>query len=319
MSPPVISIIVVSYNARDVLTSCLASIERGGDGLDIQTIVIDNASTDGSVEMIRREAPWATVVENAGNVGFAAANNQGIREATGRWLLLLNPDTELAASTLSETLRFAESRPEAGVIGCRCLNPDGSQQSTLFRATTLLDLVVNTVVPNRLMRRSRILGRSRYAGMDLDEVQEVDIVAGCFMFIRREALEQVGGMDDGFFMYGEEAEWCHRFRKAGWKVVYYPGASILHYGGISAAQHPVRMGIEMARSHLLLMQRTRGRAAAYLANLLMLLRDTPRAMLWLLLRSLPVRRLAGASAVLKPSADRWPLHARGLFRVDWAP
>jgi GT2 family glycosyltransferase len=282
-------------------------------------MLIDNASTDGSADAVRGTFPGVTVIANADNKGFAAANNQGVKLARGRYLLLLNPDTEVYAETLSQTLVFAEANPSVGVIGCRVFGDDGKQQSTLFRTKRVRDVAINTFVPNRLMRRSRWLGRCRYSGIDLDVTHSVEIVAGCFMFVRREAYEQVGGMDEAFFMYGEEAEWCHRFRKHGWEVQYCPGASILHYGGVSTDRHPTEMNLAMARSNLLLVQKTRGKAAAYLANFFMLIRDVPRAIAWMLLSPLPREATSATMRSVKRAADRSGLHLRGLFRLDWNP
>lgn len=320
MSVPDVSVVIVSYKTPDLVVACLRSIDENTRGCTAEVVLVDNASGDGTVERVREAFPKAKVIANADNKGFAAANNQGIALATGRYVLLLNPDTELRGDTLTETLRFAEANPDAGVIGCRCFNVDGTQQSTLFRDKRLLDFVVNTVLPNRLMRRTRMFGRSRYHGIDLDSVQDVEVVAGCYMFVPRQALEQVGGMDEDFFMYGEESEWCWRFRRRGWKVRYFPGASILHYGGVSTDRHPSEMNLAMAISHVLLFQKTRGKASAYIANLLMVIRDLPRLAAWSVMRL--VRRDAATGPVgagLKKASQRCGMHLRGLGRLDWRP
>ncbi len=314
-----ISIIIVSYNTRDVTLACVRSVFERAHGCSWEVILIDNDSKDGSVEAIREAYPEVLIIENADNRGFAAANNQGLRIARGRYLLLLNPDTEVYPETLSKTLEYAEANPRLGVIGCRVFGDDGKQQSTLFRVKRVSDVAINAFIPNRVMRRTRWLGRCRYAGIDLNCEHAVEIVAGCFMFVRRTAFEEVGEMDEAFFMYGEEAEWCHRFRRHGWGVQYFPGASILHYGGISTDRHPAEMNLAMARSNLLLVQRTSGRLAAYCANLFMLLRDLPRAAAWQALAPFMRGKESATARSLRQAAARTVLHLSGLIRFNWNP
>ncbi len=313
-----VSIVIVSYNTSDVTLACLRSIEQRATGCTYEIIVVDNNSPDGSAEAIANEFPHVTLFANKDNKGFAAANNQGLAVAKGRYLLLLNPDTEVYDDTLEKTLRFAEANPEVGVVGVRSYGADGDQQSTLFRTKRVLDVFINAFVPNRLMRKSRVLGRSRYIGIDLELEHDVEIVAGCFMFVPREAYEKVGGMDEQFFMYGEEAEWCHRFRTHGWKVRYYPGAKILHYGGVSTDRSQAQMNLAMAKSNLLLVQKTRGRFSAYLANLFMLIRDLPRAAAWLVCKPFAGDASQGVLHSLKRASGRFRVHLAGLLRTDWS-
>jgi len=311
-----VSVIIVSYNTRDVTVAAVRSVFKTTSDCAFEVIVVDNASTDGSAGAIREACPRAHVIANADNRGFAAANNQGMRAATGRYLLLLNPDTEARQGTIRDTLEYADREPTVGVIGCRVIGPDGRQQGTLMRQKRLSDVVVNAIVPGPIMRRSRILGRSRYIGIDLDLAHDVDIVAGCFMFVRREAYEQVGGMDEDFFIYGEESEWCCRIRRAEWIIRYYPETSILHYGGVSADRRSSEMSLNMARGNLLLLLKTTGPVTAYAANICMLLRDAPRAALWGVWRHL--RRTpeeSGFESSLRRAAARCGLHLKGLLGV----
>lgn len=267
--------------------------------------------------MISHRFSKAQLIVNSDNRGFAAANNQGMKIARGRYLLLLNSDTQVNGETLRSTLEFADHRPDIGIIGCRAYRKDGTQQSTLFRDIQLRDVALNVFVPNNIIRRSNVLARRRYPGINLDVVQQVDVVAGCFMFVRRKAWEHVGPMYEGFFMYGEEADWCFRFRRAGWRVSYFPGASILHYGNASTAQCPDAMSVEMAKSQLLLLQRTEGRVVACIANVLMLLRDLPRAIFWKIVSRMSRPKSIQLRQALRRSAQRCSLHARGLLRTDW--
>lgn len=313
-----LSVIIVSFNTRELTLACVQSLQECPCKGTMEIIVVDNDSHDGTVQALRDAfGDSIMLIDSEVNLGFATANNVALRRANGEFLLLLNPDTEVYDGTLDATLAFAESRSDAGIIGVRCIGCDGEQQSTLFKDKRLSEALINVVVPNQLMRRSRLLGRSRYHGLDLDQAQDVEIVAGCFMLVRRALYERVGGMDSSFFMYGEDAEWCFRARKAGWRVVYFPGARILHHGGVSASQVQAEMDIEMARNHLLLVQKTRGRCVAYVTNVLMLLRDLPRAVAWGCTRALARHGHQGGR--LRRSAARSRLYLHGLLRTDWSP
>jgi hypothetical protein len=317
---PDVSVIIVSYNTRDLTVECVRSIRERDRGCEIEIIVVDNDSSDGTVEALEEAfGNDIVLIASKANLGFAAGNNRGLEAARGRWLLLLNPDTEIHDDAITRTLRYAESKPDAGVVGVRCLNPDGSQQSTLFRDKRVFDFVINVIVPNRIMRRSRLLGRSRYTGIDLDQEQCVEVVAGCYMFVPRAAYEEVGGMDERFFMYGEESEWCHRIRSTGRSVWYCPDASILHYGGVSADRHPAEMNLAMAHSTIMLVRQTRGPVAAYVANLAMLLRDAPRALLWPVYRAIKKTADTTVGQGLRRSAGRFRFHLSGLVRPNWNP
>jgi len=235
-----LSIVIVNWNVRDLLRRCLHSISNS------EIIVVDNASTDGSVEMVRTEFPGVHLITNADNRGFPAANNQGIAIAQGRYVLLLNPDTEVTGDALETMVAFADAHPDVGLIGPQLLNPPlhppkseggkrGGVQSSRRRFPTLLTAFCESTwlegyAPRRLLERYYVLDRPD------DAVQDVDWVTGAAMMARREAIEQVGPMDDGFFMYSEELDWCRRFREAGWRVVYLPAAQIVHHVGKSSEQ-----------------------------------------------------------------------------------
>lgn len=234
-----LSIIIVSWNVRDLLRRCLDSIlEKPGFSEKPgfwQVIVVDNGSTDGSVEMVRREFPDVHLIANEDNRGFPAANNQGIAVAQGRYILLLNPDTEVMGDALATMITFADDHPDVGMIGPQLLNADGSVQSSRRRLPTLATAFFESTwlepyAPRRLLDRYYIQDRPD------DAVQDVDWITGAAMLARREAIDEVGPMDEGFFMYSEELDWCRRFGEAGWRVVYLPTAQIVHYVGKSSEQ-----------------------------------------------------------------------------------
>jgi len=312
-----VSIVIVNWNAKNVLRDCIESIYRTTRGLSFEVIIVDNASSDGSVEMLIGEFPRVCLVQNTENRGFAAANNQGMAIAKGRFLLLLNPDTKVNEYSISGALEYAEEHVEIGILGCRSIGIDGRQQSTLFRYPGMLDVVTNVFFPKFIMRRIPVLGRSRYVGYNLDLIHDVDVVAGCFMFARREVYEGVGGMDEVFFMYGEEVDWCYRTKRAGWTIRYVPHISIVHYGGVSAAQCADDMSLAMARSQLLLLQKIHGTGIAYIANLLMLSRDCVRGSIYLSMKVIPGLNRFASHNQIRIATQRIPLYLTGMRKVDW--
>ncbi len=240
-----VSIVIVSWNTRAILRDCLESVDRNAGAVCCEVLVVDNASADDSVAMVREEFPHVRLIENAENRGFAAANNQGIALAAGRYVLLLNSDTVVLDQAIAKTVAFADARPDAAVVGCRVLNADRTLQRTCSMYPSLPNLVLSSTYLYKVFPRSRLLGREHMTWWDHDGTREVEVVSGCFMLIRREAIEQVGTMDEGFFMYAEETDWCYRFRQAGWKVLYAPVGQIVHLGGKSSEQVKSEMTLQL--------------------------------------------------------------------------
>lgn len=258
---PDLSILVVNWNVRDLLRRCLQSILANLPACQLEIIVVDNGSTDGSVEMVRTEFPQVHLIANPDNRGFPVANNQGLAVARGRYVLLLNPDTEVVGNALETMVAFADAHPDVGVVGPMLLNPDGTVQSSRRRFPTLLTAVFESTwlqpyAPRRLLARYYVLDRPD------DEVQDVDWVTGAALMARREAIEQVGPLDEGFFMYSEELDWCRRFREAGWRVVYLPTARVIHYGGKSSEQVLPARHIHFQRSKIRYFRKHHGAIAA---------------------------------------------------------
>ena len=245
-----VSIVIVNWNTRDILSGCLRSIYEQTNGLDFEVIVIDNASTDGSAEMVKKEFPQFVLLENSQNRGFAAANNQGMAIAKGRYVLLLNSDTVVLGNAVKKTFDFSDSHPECGAVGCRVLNADRSLQKTCFMFPSILNMLLSTSYLYKLFPKSRVFGRERMTWWDRDDEREVDVVTGCFMLVRREVTEAVGVMDEQFFMYGEETDWCYRIKMAGWKIRFTSGAEIIHFGGQSSKQAAPQMALQLRGSIL---------------------------------------------------------------------
>jgi GT2 family glycosyltransferase len=230
-----VSVVVVSYNTRDLLAECLRSVRRTLVGLETETFVVDNNSQDGSASMVAEAFPWATVIENKENVGFARANNQAIALSRGRYVLLLNSDAVLEPGGVQEMVRFMDRHPEVGITGGQLLNPDGSFQGSYCDFPTLLSELA------LLTRVSSIIFPSSYPSYPVQRSQEprpVDWVSGAFLMARSTAIAQVGPLDPDYFMYTEETDWCFRMRQRGWSVWYLPAARVRHWGGQSSQNTP---------------------------------------------------------------------------------
>jgi GT2 family glycosyltransferase len=240
---PDVSIIIVNWNTREDLLCCLASVGEEVRGVTGEVIVVDNGSGDGSAEAVRRAHPQVIVIENEGNLGFARATNQGLRRMKGRYALLLNPDTRLKAGAVERLVSFMDSRMEAGVAGGQLLNGDGSRQNSIANLPTLATELLN----KSLLRR---LFPDRYPGKELrfPGPIEVESVIGACMLVRRAAMDAVGLLDEGYFLFLEETDWCCRMRLGGWKVFHVPDAELYHLQGRSAESSIAMAKVEYCRS-----------------------------------------------------------------------
>lgn len=235
-----VSVIIVNYNVRGFLSNALTSLQKALDGFSSEIFVVDNASDDGSVELLRRDFPGVHLIANTANVGFARANNQALARSGGRYLLLINPDTLVQEDTVAALVRYFERDPKAGMVGCKILNPDGSLQLPCRRSfPTPWTAFTKTFGLSSLFPNSRLFARYNLTYLDPDGTYEVDAVSGSFMMVRREVYDAIGGLDEEFFMYGEDLDWCYRVQKAGWKVMYVPATSIIHYKGESTKRSDI--------------------------------------------------------------------------------
>ena len=232
--PPILSVIIVNYNVRDFLHHALVSLQKAMKGIRGEIIVVDNASDDGSIEMVRHRFPSVQLIASKVNLGFATANNLGLKRARGKFLLLINPDTLVQEDTLRVMIQFFQDSPDVGLAGCKVLNPDGTFQLACRRSFPRPWVAFSKMVGlSGLFSNSRLFGRYNLTYLSPDETYELDAVSGSFMMVRREAYEQVGGLDEDFFMYGEDLDWCYRIQKAGWKNYYVHSTQIIHYKGES--------------------------------------------------------------------------------------
>jgi GT2 family glycosyltransferase len=256
---PDASAVVVTYNALPWIEQSLASVR------EVETVVVDNGSTDGTVDVVRELFPDVTLIEQE-NRGLAAGWNVGMAAASGRYFLILNADAWMTEGSLARLVEFADSRPDAAVIGPRLLNTDGTLQRSVRGVPTLWRLATEYFFLRKLAPGSRLLNAFYAGGFDHDQVRDVEVVMGACMLVRRAAVDQVGGLDEAFFLFSEETDWCHRFRQVGWRVVFYPGAEAVHVGG---AGHGGRMFREQVRGHLRFLAKHRGPAYAERARRLL--------------------------------------------------
>ena len=231
-----LSVIVVNWNVCDLLRRCLLSLRRRQAGLCIETVVVDCASSDGSVEMVRREFPWVRLIASQENLGYAGGNNLGMAKAHGRYCLILNPDTEIEGEALAEMMRYLNEQPGVGALGPALRYLDGALQSSRRRFPTLATAFCESTLLHQWFPDNRVAQRYHLADRPADVAQPVDWLVGAALMIRREAWKQVGPLDEGFFMYFEELDWCRRCRAAGWEIHYLPAAEIIHHEGKSSEQ-----------------------------------------------------------------------------------
>lgn len=228
---PKIAIIIVTYNSEMFLKVCLSSVYAQNTDFTYQVIVVDNGSKDNSITFTKTNFPNVEIIQNNKNVGFAKANNQGIRHSKAEILLFLNPDTILQENALQNLMDFYIKHPSAGVIGPKILNADGSLQRTGVAFPSIWNLMVEIVFLDYLFPYSKIFGRHRKLFLDPDKVNEVDYLQGSCLLVSRKVIDEIELFDESFFMYFEETDLCLRVKAKGYKVYYVPDASIVHFGG----------------------------------------------------------------------------------------
>ena len=315
-----LSIIIVNWNTRDLLARCLDSVaadrqpalgqrdppaslqptthnpQPATHNLQLEVFVVDNASTDGSADMVRARFPWVRLIENSENVGFAAANNQAIRHSRGRYILLLNSDTEVQPGALQALVDFMEGRPDAGAVGAQLLNPDGSRQLSCHPMLT----------PERELWRllflEKIWPRATYPWhrWDAGTPRRVEVIKGACLLLRRLALDQVGLLDESYFMYTEEVDLCYRLAQKGWELWWLPQARVIHHEAQSTKQAAERMYLQLYRSKIQFFRKFGGE------------RQAERFKWWLRLAYGPRAVVASLGAPFSPP---WAARARTYRRL----
>ncbi len=290
----VLSVLIVSWNCRQMLANCLDSLRDELSLYRHEIVVVDNASSDGTAEMIRRDYPDVVFIESGANLGFATGNNIGLPVLKGKYIFLINPDVVVARGCFSRMLQYLEKHTEIGMMGPQIVGADGGIQRSCMREPTLWNQFCRALALDRFAKRSRTFAGYLMGDFQHDVIREVEILNGCFWLLRREALDQVGLFDSRFWMYGEDLDWCHRFRAAGWKIVFFPQAQAVHYGAGSSKQASLACYVQMQRADLQYWRKYHGSLSSWVY--------------WMLLVNFHVMRsifYAGHSVVMPQAKTSW--------------
>lgn len=286
-----LSVVIVNWNTREMLRDCLTSVLEGLGGLQAEVWVVDNGSTDGSQAMLRDDFPSVRRIENRDNRGFAAANNQALAQAAGRHVLLLNSDTLVHGAVLPEAVALLDADPRLGILGPRILNRDCSVQGSAQPFPSL----------RRLVRQTLGLHKAEAPNGGKTARHEAEVISGCAMFVRAAAMAQVGLLDEAFFFYGEETDWCRRFAAAGWGVVWAPVGEITHFGGGSVRRLNHRRDVMLSEGTVRLHRKHSGLAGGIACYGLLAVFNASRAIGW-----------AGMAALRRPGAAARARHFAGV-------
>lgn len=276
-----VSIIVVGYNTKDLVLQCLESIYRETKQSTFEVVYVDNDSNDESANTVRKKYPQVTIIENDSNLGFSRANNQGIKQSIGRYILLLNSDTIIIEDAISRAIRFADSRMDAAVIGCKVEGVDGIPQKNCFMSYSTCGFFLMATYLYKVFPKNKHFAKFEMPDFDFEVVQEVENISGCFLLARRTAIEDVGLLDERMFFYAEDLDWCYRFRKNNWKIFYTPEARIVHLGGQSTKKARMKFIHQSYGSQLLYVRKHYGRSTFIYARILTLLFFFVRIPFWL--------------------------------------
>jgi GT2 family glycosyltransferase len=256
-----LSVIIVTWNAKQIVRECLGSLNTYAGDSGVEIIVVDNGSSDGTPDMINEQFAHVTLVRNPENAGFARATNIGIRLATKEYICLLNSDVIVPEGCLEKMVCFLSQQPDIGVLGPKMILPDGTIGQSCMRYPNPWNWMCRAFALDMLFKPFRLFGGFLMTDFQYNRIVDVDVLTGWFWLTRRQALDRVGPLDERFFMYGEDIDWCKRFREAGWRVVFYSDASAIHYCGASSARKPTQFYIEMTRADMQYWEKHHGRLA----------------------------------------------------------
>lgn len=248
---PELSIVIVNWNGKAFLKSCLESLVREGSGLDAEIIVVDNGSSDGSPEMVRELFKEVKLICNRENVGFARGNNIGLRECRGEWICLVNSDVEVMSGSIKCMVSYMREHPKVGMMGPKVIDSASGITPNYREFPSLWNLFCRALALDKIFPPSRIFGGYFMNYFDGTHMRKVDVIAGTFWLLRKKALDEAGWLDEDFFMYGEDIDLCKRLKRSGWDILYFPEAEIMHHGGGSSQSDPIRFFIEQQRSNYL--------------------------------------------------------------------
>jgi GT2 family glycosyltransferase len=312
-----LSIVIVSWNTKKYLEECLTSLRTIGGNLSVEIIVVDNASTDGSPDMVSTQFPEVRLIESGANLGFAGGNNIGIQKASGNYICLINSDVNVPPDCLSKMHGYMEQQPTIGLLGPGMLQTDGRLHRSGMRFPALWSVFLRALFLDSLFKRSSIFGGFLMKDFQFDRTRDMDVLNGWFWMARREALNQVGLLDERFFIYAEDLDWCKRFHLAGWRLVFYPEARALHYGGASSANAPSRFLVEKQRANLQYWKKYHGRTSLIFYQLFGCLNYAIRTAGWGVVYLIRRSSRHRAHVALKQYLEclRWALDFRTLKEV----
>ncbi len=257
----IISIVIVTWNCKKFAAECLDSLRSYSQEPQAEIIVVDNASWDGTADLVRDSYPWVLLIRNKDNLGFTKANNIGIRESSGKYVCLINPDVQVLDGCIEKMVAYMEENPRIGLLGPRMLGADGKSYRSYMGAPTLWRIFCRALALDVLFPQSKLCGGFLMPYFNRERIADVDVLNGWFWMTRRKALNQVGLLDERLFMFGDDLDWSKRFHDAGWRVVYFPVAESFHYGGGTTARAPVRFSVEMQRANFQYWQKNYSRAS----------------------------------------------------------
>ncbi|HSV99514.1 MAG TPA: glycosyltransferase family 2 protein [Sedimentisphaerales bacterium] len=264
-----LSIVIVNYNTEQLLKGCLESVYAGVNGTPVSIWVVDNNSHDNSVAMVKSCFPRVQVVKNPCNVGFSKANNLIISRSESDYVLLLNPDTLIIEDAIERMVKFMDQHPRVGIAGCKVLNRDGTLQLACRRSIPTPRVAFFRLTGlSQLFPKSKVMAEYNMTYTNPEETHEVGAVSGAFLMIRKKAIDEIGLLDERFFMYGEELDWCLRAKRAGWAVMYHPTAQIIHYKGESTKHNSRKAAIEFYRAMYLFHRKHFAKDHSFIGNTL---------------------------------------------------
>lgn len=275
-----VSIVIVNWNTKELLLDCVQSLFDETLDSRIEIIVVDNASTDGSVDALRERFPQVRVFENSANLGFAKANNVGIRKASGRYVCLVNSDIVLLDRCIDRMCRFMDDCPDVGALGPATVDGEMRARNNCREFPSLRNLMCEALYLNQLFPGVHLLRGRILDNPSSVETRSVEVLSGCLLMIRRETLKDVGLLDESFFIYGEDNDWCKRADMAGWKRQLYVNARAIHYGGASSSKKPLRFIIEMRKAQRQYWRKHHRRTTVAVHFAIMVLHHSLRAFAW---------------------------------------
>lgn len=275
-----LSIVIVTWNSKNYLLECLESLQSAVEDLSAEVIVVDNASTDGTSVAVADRFPGVRLLEPGVNLGFSRGCNAGMKLACGKYICLINPDVNVLPGCLPKMFEFMQSNLDIGLLGPAMLDRDGRVQRSGMRFPSIWNILLRSLAADSLFRMLRLPGTWLMSDFGFDQLRNMEVLNGWFWMARREAVEQVGPLDEMFFIYAEDMDWCKRFWSAGWRVVFYPDAQSVHYGGGSSANDPLRFSLEQGRANLQYWRKHHGRASSVMYLAAVLLGHALRAAGW---------------------------------------